>query len=136
MTDKAYGYTGAIIKFNKKDKKASDHYGDDFARQYRFIPLFNNYTIAEHYTFESRFDLEDLGSQINYFTLDYRGNPTSVVIDDYIKVTRYPVSSSQSSSQGCGGSVLTTSITLSALAGILAIVLVASKSKKKLGGQE
>ena len=136
MTDKAYGYTGAIIKFNKKDKKASAHYGEDFARQYRFIPLFNNYTIAEHYTFESRNDLEDLGGQINYFTLDYRGNPSALILDDYIKVTRYPEKKSQPASKGCGGNVLATSITLSALAGVLAIVLVASKSKKKLGGQE
>ena len=136
MTDKAYGYIGAIIKFNKKDKKASDHYGADFARQYRFIPLFNNYTIAEHYTFESRNDLEDLGNQIVYSTLDYRGNPTPLQMEDYVKVTRYPTQNSSASSKGCGGNVLATSITLSALAGILAIVLIASKSKKKLGGQE
>ena len=146
MTDKAYGYTGAIIKFNKKDKDYKEHYPkpsaesgeEDVASLYRYIPLFNNYTIVENYKFELRYDIEDLGNQINYYTLDAKGTPTKIEITDYVKVTKYPASkpsSGGSSSQGCGGNIVTTSVTLSALAGVLAISLFIAKKRKKIGGQ-
>ena len=139
MTDRSYGYTGAIIKFNKKDKDAKDHYDADVIRNNRYIPLFNNYTIAESPIFELRHDLEDLGSQINFFTLDARGNPSMYYPDGYVKITRFPERKSNggsSSNSGCGGNILTTSITLSALAGVLAISLIIAKKKRKFGGQE
>ena len=139
MYDKAYGYTGAIIKFNKKDKNAKDHYSADIIRNYRYIPLFNNYTIVERPDFELNYDIEDLGSVINYYTLDAKGNPSQVFINGYVKVTRFPEKKSSgggSSSSGCGGSIATTSITLSALAGALAISLFIAKTRKKKGGQE
>ncbi len=147
MTDKAYGYTGAIIKFNKKDKDYKEHYPkpdpesgeEDVASLYRYIPLFNNYTIVEHHSFELRYDIEDLGNQINYYTLDAKGTPTQIVMTDYVKVTKFPAQkgggSTPSSSGGCGGNIVTTSVTLSALAGVLAISLFIAKKKKKIGGQ-
>ena len=136
MTDKAYGYTGAIIKFNEIDKDPAKHYDASVVNTYRYIPLFKNYTVAERPDFELRHDFEDLGHQINYFTLDARGNPTQIYPEGYIKVLRSKDNSSTQSNSGCGGNVLATSITLSALAGVLAIsLIIASKRKRKLGGK-
>ena len=146
MTDKAYGYTGAIIKFNKKDKNASEHYpmpepGSEEIdiSGCRYIPLFNNYTIAEKFDFDLRYDLEDLGATINFYTLNAKGDPSQVFPEGYVKITKFPSSGrgSDSSSAGCSGNVATTSITLSALAGVLAIsIIIATKRKRKLGGQK
>ena len=138
MTDKAYGFTGAIIKFNNLDKDAVDHYGPQFASKNPYIPLFNNYTIVEHYTFDGRYDIEDLGNKINYFTVDARGIPTIVedaMVPGDVKITRFPSRSSGGSS-GCGGNIVTTSVTLSTLAGVLAIGLFIAKKRKRNGGQE
>ncbi len=135
MYDKAYGYTGAIIKFNNKDKDAAKHYGPEFVQKHRFIPLFNNYTIVEHYEFDGGVDIEDLGEVINFFELDAKGTPTKIEnVPNDVKVTRFP--SKGGSSSGCGGNIVTTSVTLSTLAGVLAISLFIAKKRKRNGGQE
>ena len=133
MYDKAYGYSGAVIKFNKLDGKAYDHYDPQFVIDNIYIPLFNNYTIVESSYFDLSYDIEVIGKTINYYVLDGDGEPSSITPTGNIKVTNYPVKKqSGGSKKGCGGNVVATSVTLSALAGALAIsLIIATKRKKK-----
>ena len=138
MTDRAYGYTGAVIKFNNKDSDAVDHYGPQFVAKNRYIPLFDNYTIVEHHTFDYSVDIIDDGENIKYYVLDSKGAPTEMEnAPGDVNVTRFPVPEPKPTpkpSSGCGGNIVTTSVTISALAGVLAISLFIAKKRKK-GGQ-
>ena len=136
MYDKAYGYAGAVVKFNKLEsyKDALKKYGEA-ADIYAYIPKFNNYTIVESTFFDLSTDIEVIGKTINYYILDGEGDPTPYDPSRLgaIKVTNYPnKKSGGSTSKGCGGNVVATSISLSALSGVLAIsLIIATKRKKK-----
>ena len=134
MYDKAYGYAGAVVKFNKLEsyKDALKKYGD-YADIYAYIPKFNNYTIVESTFFGLNYDIEVIGQTIYYYLLDGDGDPTPIEPLGDIKITNYPSGKSGgNTSKGCGGSLIATSITLSVLSGVLAIsLIIATKRKKK-----
>ena len=122
LSNKAYGHTGVIVRFETDDNGDID---------------FSKYIIAEHYSFTYNNDFEDLGTSVicvtynskTYVNEDYE-------VDAYLRVKRYSdPKPASSSSSGCGGNIASTSIILSSLTGLLALALILSK-KRKLGGKE
>ena len=123
LSNKAYGRTGIIVRFEQDDDEVID---------------FKKWSLVEHYSFTLSNDFKISGNSVEYVTYNAstRQN-TLITVDAYARVKTYKdkVSSSSSSSTGCGGNIATTSVILSSLAGLLALALILGK-KRKLGGKE
>ena len=122
LVDRAYGRTGALIRFKENSDGTVD---------------LSKYTIVEHYSFTLGNDFEDLGNSVSYVTYD----PKKMVnkeytVDSAVRVKRSSDSSGSVASNGCGGNVATSSILLASLAGALAILLAITKKRKALGGNK
>ncbi len=122
MTDKAYGRTGAVVRF--KMNPADDSY------------IWDKYVIIEHPDFTIENDFEDLGTSIKFVKYNRIGEyNTQISVDQYVRVKRS--GSAAPAKGGCGGNIATTSVLLTSLAGAFIIaVMFARKKKKVLGGKE
>lgn len=120
LLDKAYGRTGAIVRFAQKSDDSYD---------------FTNYVIAEHYSFTIDNDFEDLGASLKYVTYNRvtRQN-TPFSVDQFARIKRS--GSNIIASAGCGGNIATTSTLLASLAGAFVILVITAKKRKLLGGKE
>lgn len=125
LLDKAYGRTGAIIRFKEVGTDAEGFPTVDFSR----------YTIAEHYSFTLVNDFQDLGKRVVFVTYDSSEYTVSEIsVDGYVRIKRSggPVPSAG----GCGGNIATTSVLLASLAGVLAVLIVITRKRKAEGGKE
>ena len=124
LQNRAYGRTGIIVRFGENKDGSLN---------------LNKYTLVEHYSFALNNDFEDLGTSVHYVTYDSKTYTVKdYSVDNYVRVKRdsdKKPSGGGGSSSGCGGNIVTTSVTLSALAAVLAIALIISK-KRKFGGKE
>lgn len=122
MTDKAYGRTGAVIRF--KMNAADDSY------------IWDQYTIIEHPDFDIDNDFEDYGNSIKYVIYDSVGMyNTEIKVDQYVRIKRSGSAPAPAKS-GCGGSIATTSILLTSLAGAFILAIMFARKRKVLGGKE
>ena len=160
LVDKSFERMGAIIKFDKVRKGDISPYINQLNDQLRkldpededyntkksiieenistiengrFIPDFNTYTFAEHIDFTLSNDFIEKSGKITYYNVLSGGQLEEITVDSRVRVVRSS-DFAPAAKGGCGGNVATTSITLSALAGALVIVLLLSK-KRKLGGK-
>ena len=121
LSNRAYGRTGIIVRFDIKDDGELD---------------LKKYVIAEHYTFNLSNDFEDLGTSLSFVTYNARTYQVEdYAVDAYVRVKRYNDKKASIAKTGCGGNIVTTSVVLSSLAGILALALIVGK-KRKIGGKE
>ncbi|MCQ2802710.1 MAG: S8 family serine peptidase [Bacilli bacterium] len=128
ITDKAFGVTGCIVRF--------EVVGEDED----YNPIYNlaNYTMLQNPNITKSHDFIDLGNTVQLVKND--GQDTPVTVDGPLVFSRGPLihGGNTVTSKGCGGNILTTSITLSALSltSIIAICIAkAFKKKKYLGGK-
>ncbi|MBO6280213.1 MAG: S8 family serine peptidase [Bacilli bacterium] len=121
LLDKAYGRTGAIIRFGETSDGKTD---------------FTKYTIVEHYSFILGNDFEDLGKSIEFVIYDATNFSNKTIdVDSYVRVKR-STDGATTSGGGCGGNITTTSILLASLAGALALIVAFARRRKILGGKE
>lgn len=121
LSNKAYGRTGIIVKFDETDEGEID---------------FKKYIIVEHYSFilSNDFDFNSPSTLVTYDSSTRQNKEYAG--DAYVRVKRYnDRKASAGSSTGCGGNITTTSVVLSSLAGLLALALILGK-KKRIGGKE
>lgn len=126
LMDRAYGEMGVIIRFGETED------GD-----YNFA----DYTLVEHHSLKLSNDFQYDGSTatvVNYNSSTGQETPVTD-LEGSVLVSHGPVQEKQPETQkGCGGNVVTTSVTLSsvALVTILALAISKIKRKKVLGGKD
>ncbi len=126
LLDKAYGRTGALIRFKETGTDKSGFPTVDFS----------NYTIVEHYSFTLANDFQDLGKRVVFVTYDSSEfTVTEISVDAFVRVKRSS-DYAPASTGGCGGNIATTSILLASLAGALAILVAFARKRKAEGGKE
>lgn len=147
LVDKSYGRMGAIIKFEKVRKASVDSYvkagqKEGFTedeintiKKGKYVPDFSNYVIYEHKDFEYDNDVKvELNGTISYFKIVNKVSQ-KIAEPKGIKIISSKDFPTPAASNGCGGNVSTTSITLATLAGVLAVAVMFAMRKRKLGGK-
>lgn len=127
LTDAAYGETGIVIRFAVGiDKVTFDEYY-----------IFSDYVMVQNHALLYKHDFEDDGEKITVVEYDAANwSETPVTLDGVTLISRGPVKDKATTIvSGCGGSVATTSIILSALALLGLSALLIAKKKRILGGK-